>query len=105
MIVMNFLVVVLALSVCGAAHAGETATANRSDLAAKSAQIEMLRVRAANAPSAATTFTLMEADNLLRQLRNAPAGKRYALHSQLEAALARLELEIDAHQHPSGLTR
>lgn len=89
------LATLLALSLSSAALAGETAQAFQADLAAKSAQIETLRARASMSPSATTSGTLIEADNLLRQLREAPPERRQALRSQLEAALARLELEID----------
>lgn len=78
------------------AHAADPGGTREADLAAKSAQVEVLRARAATVPSATTTSTLIEADNLLRQLREAPPSKRDALRSQLEAALGRLELEIDA---------
>lgn len=66
-----------------------------ADIAVQSARLETLRARAATAPSATTGTTLIEADNLLRQLRQASPEKRPALGSQLDAALGRLELEID----------
>lgn len=66
-----------------------------ADLAAKSAQVETLRARAAMAPSATPATTLIEVENLLRQYRAAEPGKRQSLRAQLEAALARLELEIE----------
>ena len=93
----RFVLAVIAAALCLAppALAGETASAFHADLAAKSAQVETLRARAAMAPSATTSSTLIEADNLLRQLREAPPERRSALRSQLEAALVRLELEID----------
>lgn len=78
------------------AHASDRGNAHEADLAVKSAQVETLRARAAVHPSATTTGTLIEAENLLRQLREAKPDKRDALRAQLEAALARLELEIDA---------
>lgn len=68
----------------------------QADLSVKSAQVETLRARAAMAPSATTTATMIEVENLLRQYRTAEPGKRDALRAQLEAALARLELEIDS---------
>jgi len=85
----------MAIAFCPA-EAVDPAKLHQSDLAAKSAQVEALRARASLSPSATTNSTLIEADNLLRQLREASPDKRAALRAQLEAALARLELEIDA---------
>jgi len=79
-----------------AAMAAPAEQAYQADLSVKSAQVETLRARAAMAPSTTTTSTLIEAENLLRQYRAAEPGKRDALRAQLEAALARLELEIDS---------
>lgn len=70
--------------------------ADRADLAAKSAQIEALRARASLSPTVTTSATLIEAESLLHQLRQAPPRKRDALRAQLETALIRLDLEIDA---------
>lgn len=67
-----------------------------ADIAVQSARLETLRARAAMAPSSTTNTTLIEAESLLRQLRQAPPDKRPALGSQLDAALGRLELEIDS---------
>lgn len=93
---MKVLTVILCLLTAATAWAAESRNGHEADVAVKSAQIETLRARAATTPSATTGTTLIEADNLLRQYRAAPAGKRDALRSQLEAALGRLELEIDA---------
>lgn len=78
------------------AFAADMTDSTKADLAAKTAQVELLRARASLSPSATTTTSLIEAENLLRQLREAPPDKRDALRAQLEAALARLELELDA---------
>lgn len=67
-----------------------------ADIAVQSARLETLRARAAMAPSSTTNTTLIEAESLLRQLRQASPDKRPALGSQLDAALGRLELEIDS---------
>lgn len=95
---MKHLALVLALGafVIGSAGAADRMPPEDADIAAKSAQIESLRARASLSPVATTSATLIEADNLLRQLRQAPPDKRLALRSQLETALIRLELEIDA---------
>lgn len=90
------LAAMLAAFVILSAHAADRGNAHEADMAVKAAQVEMLRTRAAVHPSATTTATLIEAENLLRQLRDAKPDKRDALRAQLEAALARLELEIDA---------
>lgn len=78
------------------AYGADRSVADEADIAAKTAQVEALRARAALAPSAISSTTLLEAENLLRQLREARPKKRGPLRSQLEAALARLELEISA---------
>ena len=67
-----------------------------ADIAVQSTRLETLRARAAMAPSSTTNTTLIEAESLLRQLRQASPDKRPALGSQLDAALGRLELEIDS---------
>lgn len=67
-----------------------------ADIAVQSARLETLRARASMAPSSTTNTTLIEAESLLRQLRQASPDKRPALGSQLDAALGRLELEIDS---------
>lgn len=93
---MKTLIVALCLLTAVPAWAADSRDGGEADLAVKSAQIETLRVRAATTPSATSATTLIEAENLLRQYRTAPAGKRDALRSQVEAVLGRLELEIDA---------
>lgn len=79
----------------GSSYAADRGNLHEADLAAKSAQVEALRARASLSPSSTTASTLIEAENLLRQLREAKPDKRDALSAQLNAALARLELEID----------
>ncbi|KAF0222735.1 MAG: hypothetical protein FD176_2412 [Rhodospirillaceae bacterium] len=95
---MKHLALILALGafVIGPAGAADRVQPEDADMATKSAQIESLRARASLSPAATTSATLIEADDLLRQLRQAPPDKRLALRSQLETALIRLELEIDA---------
>ena len=88
--------IVASLLLSAPALAAETTQSFQADLANKSAQLETLRARSAMNPAATTSATLIEADNLLRQLREASPDRRPALRSQLEAALVRLELEIDA---------
>lgn len=68
-------------------------------IAAKSAEIELLRGRLSANPSSSASTSLLEAENLLRQLKTAPPAKRASIASQLDAALARVELEIGAVQH------
>lgn len=93
---MKALIAAFCMALSATAWAAEPRDGHAADVAVKSAQIETLRARAATAPSATTATTLIEAENLLRQYRAAPAGKRDTLRSQVEAALGRLELEIDA---------
>lgn len=96
---MTRIMLALTLSLLLTAPAALAAPADQTyeaDLAAKSAQVETLRARAAMAPSATPSTTLIEVENLLRQYRAAEPGKRQSLRAQLEAALARLELEIES---------
>lgn len=67
---------------------------DNANTATKSARIEMLRARLGATSSTTASATLIEAESLLRQLRAAPADKESSLSAQLDAALARLELEI-----------
>lgn len=64
--------------------------------AAKSAEIETLKARASMRPNAGSGATLMEADDLLRRYRLAPAAEKGGLRAQLDAALARAEMEISS---------
>ncbi len=66
-----------------------------ADIAARAARVEILRARLATANSPPGSMTLIEADDLLNQLRAAPPTKRDALRTQLDAALSRAELEIE----------
>lgn len=61
--------------------------------AAKSAEIEVMRVRIGSAPSANVNATLIEVDDLLRRFKAAPANQKAALKAQVDTAVARLELE------------
>lgn len=74
----------------------QSSSLDSADIAVQSARLETLRARAAMTPSVTTNATLIEAESLLRQLRQAPTEKRQALNSQLDAALGRLDLEIDS---------
>ncbi|CAA7619932.1 hypothetical protein [Magnetospirillum sp. UT-4] len=95
---MRSLLVAAFLILAAAAPAAEPGSNHDADVAAKAAQLEMLRVRAATTPNATTSTTLIEADNLLSQYRAAPPAKRDPLRAQLDAALARLDLEISGAQ-------
>lgn len=90
------LALVLAALMAGPAFAADRINTDDADIAVKGAQVEALRARASLTPSAGTSAGLLEAEDLLRRLRQTPSDKRPALRSQLDAALARLELEIDA---------
>jgi hypothetical protein len=65
-------------------------------IATKAAQVETLRARLSTVSSLTASTSLIEAESLLRQLRAAPAAKRAPIAAQLDAALARTDLEIDA---------
>lgn len=91
------LIPVLALSLwIGGAMAADKPGASNDNAyaAAKSAEIETLKVRASSAPLGGATSTLMEADDLLRRFRQAPAAEKGSLRAQLDATMARAELEL-----------
>lgn len=69
--------------------------ADDAAVAVQSARIETLRARLATVSSPAAAATLLEADDLLRQLRAAPPSSRSAIRAQLDAALVRAELEME----------
>jgi len=86
---------VLCLWVGGAMAADKPATSSdNAYAAAKSAEIETLKVRASANPSMGATATLMEADDLLRRFRQASAAEKGGLRAQLDATMARAELEL-----------
>lgn len=73
---------------------GPAPSSDNAYAAAKSAEIEMLKVRASANSALGAGPVLMEADDLLRRFRQAPAAEKGSLRSQLDAALARAELEL-----------
>ncbi|ARJ67769.1 hypothetical protein WV31_19960 [Magnetospirillum sp. ME-1] len=88
-----------ALAVClwlGGAWAADkpAPSSDNAYAAAKSAEIETLKVRASAHSAMGAGPILMEADDLLRRFRQAPAAEKASLRSQLDAALARAELEL-----------
>ncbi len=86
---------VLSLWIGGAVAADKPGSPSDNAYAATaSAQIETLKVRASANPSIGATSTLMEADDLLRRFRQAPAAEKGGLRAQLDATLARAELEL-----------
>lgn len=62
--------------------------------AAKSAEIETLKARASLNQASGLTPTLMEADDLLRRFRQASPAEKVSIRAQLDATLARAELEL-----------
>jgi biopolymer transport protein ExbB/TolQ len=85
----------LSLSLGGALAADKPApSADNAYAAAKSAEIETLKARASLNPSAGATSILMEADDQLRRFRQASAAEKASLRAQLDATLARAELEL-----------
>lgn len=93
----NTTIVLAALLMSATAWAADKPPAtDNATLATKSAQVETLRARLSTVSSPTASATLIEAENLLRQLRAAPPAKRGAIAAQLDAALTRADLEIDA---------
>jgi hypothetical protein len=85
-----------ALLLCSPAWAQDRTTVSDAMIAAQAARVETLRARVGTVSSPTASATLIEADNLLRQLRAAPPSKRAAIAAQLDAALTRGDLEVDA---------
>lgn len=79
-----------------AEHNGNAAAISDAAIATRAAQVETLRARLSLVSSPTASATLIDADDLLRQLRAAPAAKRAPIMSQLDAALARGDMEVDA---------
>jgi hypothetical protein len=88
------LLAILALSFAAGA-ADRPAAIDDAAIATKSAQVETLRARLATVSSPYASASLIEAESLLRQLRAAPPAKRAPIAAQLDAALTRIDLEID----------
>lgn len=93
--------IVMALLLLGA-EAGLAAEkgSDSADISIRSARVETVRARLATVSSPSAAATMLDADDLLRQLKAAPADKRAALAAQLDAALTRAELEIDMANRP-----
>lgn len=89
------LLAILALSFAAGA-ADRRAAIDDAAIATKSAQVETLRARLATVSSPNASASLIEAEDLLRQLRATPPAKRAPIAAQLDAALTRTDLEIDA---------
>lgn len=85
-----------ALLLSASAWAADKPSMDDASIATKNAQVETLRARLSTVSSPNASATLIEAENLLRQLRAAPAAKRAPIAAQLDAALTRADLEIDA---------
>lgn len=90
----SVLILLATLSLAGAARAGEAI--NDAGVTAKATQVELLRARLSTVSSPTASATLLEAENLLRQLRAAPPAKRTSIAAQLDAALVRGDMEVDA---------
>lgn len=90
----SILILLATLALAGTAQAGEAIS--DATIAAKAAQVETLRARLSTVSSPTASATLLEAESLLRQLGTAPADKRTLIAAQLDAAITRADLEIDA---------
>lgn len=85
----------LALGLAQPAAAADAA--NRDDVyaAAKTADLEAMRLRLGPNPSASAGATFIEAQEALRRYRQAPPAAKNEARAVLDAALARLELEAN----------
>jgi hypothetical protein len=73
---------------------GHTTNPDDAWAAAKTAEIEVMRVRLGSTPSANAFASLIEAEDLLRRFKTAPVTQKSSLRSQVDASVARLELEL-----------
>ncbi|MCR6628563.1 MAG: hypothetical protein NVV74_00045 [Magnetospirillum sp.] len=80
------------------------ATEGDAYVAAKTLEVEIMRMRLAAAPpNPALSAAMQDVDDLLRRVRQGGPGESEALRAPLDAALARLELELAmAASAPSG---
>lgn len=88
--------VLMVLATASGSLAADRSDPFRAEVSAKEARIETLRARAALSQSGSASTSLIEADDLLYRLRQAPPDKRSSLGAQLDALLSRVELEIEA---------
>jgi TolA-binding protein len=59
----------------------------------KSVEIEVVRLLLGGNPSPNITAIILDAEGLLRRVKEAPSDQKVSLRSQLDAAIARLEME------------
>lgn len=99
---LRHLLIILALLSPGASLAADKATTRDDDAfaTAKYAQIEVARLRSGAQASPSVMASMIEAEDLLRRFREAPAAQKPVLRSQLDAAAARLDMETS-----SGMSR
>ena len=99
---LKHLLVIMALLSPGVCLAADNANTSDDDAfaTAKYAQIEVARFRSGAQPSPSVMASMIEAEDLLRRFREAPATQKPVLRSQLDAAVARLDMETS-----SGMSR
>ena len=59
----------------------------------RAADLEVMRLRLGTNPTPGATATLIEAEDLLRRFKQAPAKEKPGLRSQIDAAVARMEMD------------
>ncbi|OAN45849.1 hypothetical protein [Magnetospirillum moscoviense] len=68
----------------------------------RAADQEVMRLRLGTNPSPGATATLIEAEDLLRRFRQAPAKEKPGLRSQFNAAVARMEMDAATMRQKEG---
>jgi hypothetical protein len=68
----------------------------------RAADLEVMRLRLGTNPSPGATATLIEAEDLLRRFKKAPAKDKPGLRSQIDAAVARMEMDAATMRQKAG---
>jgi hypothetical protein len=68
----------------------------------RAVDLEVMRLRLGTNPSPGASATLIEAEDLLRRFRQAPAKDKPSLKSQLDAAVARMEMDAATMRQKDG---
>ncbi|CDK97919.1 protein of unknown function [Magnetospirillum gryphiswaldense MSR-1 v2] len=68
----------------------------------RAVDLEVMRLRLGTNPSPGATATLIEAEDLLRRFKQAPAKDKPALRSQIDAAVARMEMDAATMKQRDG---
>lgn len=98
------LLAVIALLSPVTAFAADKPASNSDEVYAsnRAVDLEVMRLRLGTNPSPSATATLIEAEDLLRRFRQAPAKEKPSLKSQLDAAVARMQMDAATMKQMDG---